>query len=135
MKRTIAILSLAALALAACGGSDTPGADMGAGSSETAAQVQISAFQYRPDPVEIQVGDTVVWTNDDNIDHTVTSGTQREQGVPGVEEGGDARPDGVFDGTLATKGDTFEFTFEEPGRYDYFCAIHAGMTGTVEVSG
>jgi plastocyanin len=34
-----------------------------------------------------------------------------------------------------SSGATFEFTFDEPGTYPYFCSIHPSMTGTVEVTG
>jgi len=36
-------------------------------------------------------------------------------------------------GTLAT-GDSFTFTFDEPGTYTYFCELHPQMTGTIVVS-
>ncbi|MFP5298592.1 MAG: plastocyanin/azurin family copper-binding protein [Actinomycetota bacterium] len=130
MRKQLVVLFMPFL-LIACGGDGEPSSN---GEATGSVEVKISAFRYMPDPVEIGVGDTVTWLNDDNIDHTVTSGTQREQGVPGVEEGSDAKPDGIFDGALAEKGETFSFKFDEAGTYPYYCAIHAGMTGTVEVS-
>ena len=44
----------------------------------------------------------------------------------------DAKPDGVFDEEVDL-GDSFDFTFKKPGRYPYYCDIHAGMHGTVVV--
>jgi plastocyanin len=44
--------------------------------------------------------------------------------------------DGMFDHALApmgSDGDTFEFTFEEPGEYQYYCEPHLGMFGTITV--
>lgn len=146
MKKSLAPLMITGLlALAACGSDgmdDGASGDTGGSSGDSqekesdggnATEVIISAFQYKPNPLEIEVGTTVIFTNDDNIDHTVTSGKQRDGGVPGVDKSTKTKPDGVFDGELPKKGDTFEFTFDEAGEFPYFCEIHAGMTGTVIV--
>ncbi|KAF6245268.1 plastocyanin/azurin family copper-binding protein [Nitrosopumilus sp. b2] len=77
---------------------------------------------YIPYEVEITVGDTVSWSNDDTAAHTVTSGTPTEG------------PDGVFDSSLVMAGAIYEFTFEQKGNYDYFCMVHPWMTGIVQVN-
>jgi glucose/arabinose dehydrogenase/plastocyanin len=76
---------------------------------------------YQPNPVQVSVGDTVRWTNDDSQPHTVTSGQN-------------ATPDGMFDSSIMAPGATFDFTFTEPGEYPYFCLLHPNMVGTVSVS-
>ena len=76
---------------------------------------------YLLDSVEIRVGDTVSWSNDDTAAHTVTSGTP--DGM-----------DGIFDSNLFMAGSTFEFTFDESGTYPYFCMVHPWMTGKVIVN-
>ena len=69
-----------------------------------------------PDSVEIQAGDRIRWTNLDGAFHTVTSGNP-----------GDADAGTLFDASL-NPGESFEFTFEVPGEYRYFCRPHsAGM--------
>jgi plastocyanin len=75
---------------------------------------------YSPDSIEIQVDDTVMWTNTDTAAHTVTSGK-------------DATPDGVFDSSLFMSGNTFEFTFDKAGTYPYFCMVHPWMSGEIIV--
>lgn len=77
---------------------------------------------YLPASVSISVGDTVVWNNDDTAAHTVTSGNPSDG------------PDGVFDSSLVMTGNSFEFTFNEAGSYEYFCMVHPWMTGAVQVS-
>jgi predicted lipoprotein with Yx(FWY)xxD motif len=62
-------------------------------------------------------GTTVIWTNKDNVDHTVTSNTG-------------AWPDS---GNLATNH-TFSHTFTKAGIYAYHCALHPSMTAKVIVS-
>lgn len=65
--------------------------------------------------------------------HTVTSGKPGDQGVPGLDNAKPSKPDGLFDGTLADAGDTFEFTFDEAGTFVYFCRVHPVMTARVVV--
>lgn len=78
---------------------------------------------YIPYKVNIKVGETVTWTNKDTAGHTVTSGTP---------EGG---PDGKFDSLGIAPFETFSYTFNEVGTFDYFCIHHPWMTGIVEVQG
>ena len=85
-------------------------------------QADIKLFQYQPDPLEIAVGTTVVWTNQDAAPHTVTHGTYVKRG-------------GAFDSGTRTQGQSFAFTFDEAGNYPYTCIIHPEMIGTVKVVG
>lgn len=71
---------------------------------------------FSPNPVEVKVGETVTWINDDSGRHTVTS------------------KDGVFDSGMMGKGQSFSYTFEKAGEYPYFCSPHPGMLGTVVVT-
>jgi len=77
---------------------------------------------YLPYAVSVATGTTVLWSNDDSAAHTVSSGTI------------DAGLTGVFDSGLFMAGGSFEFTFDTPGTYDYFCMVHPWMTGIVSVS-
>jgi plastocyanin len=128
----IALLLALALIVAACA-ETAPSADVEAGAPQAAAvdtstpttteaAIAIDTFAYAPQVLEVPVGTTVVWANGDRIDHTVTSG------APGA-------PDGRFDGSLPDRGTTFASTFDTPGTYAYFCAIHPHMTGEVRVTG
>ena len=74
-----------------------------------------------PSSISINLGDIVTWKNSDSAAHTVTSGS------PTVG------PDGIFDSSLLMAGATFEVTFDDSGRYDYFCMVHPWMTGVVIV--
>jgi plastocyanin len=42
--------------------------------------------------------------------------------------------DGSFNSGVLTVGNEFTETFETPGSFDYFCAIHPEMRGTVTVT-
>ncbi len=80
-------------------------------------QVAIADFEFRPPTVNIQVGDTVAWTNNGRAQHTVTS------------------DNGVFDGGRLNAGQSFSQTFSTPGSFPYHCAIHSNMHGVVIVGG
>jgi plastocyanin len=75
---------------------------------------------YVPKLVNVTVGATVKWKNDDPIPHTVTSGTP---------EG----PTKEFDSGFINVGDSFTHTFDKKGLFDYFCMPHPWMTGKVTV--
>lgn len=83
---------------------------------------------YSPNPIEVTVGQTVVWTNDDSAFHTVTSGSA---GAPDVGKEFDSGLAGPT--ALTTKGKTFEHTFSTAGEFPYFCTLHPAMVGTVVV--
>jgi plastocyanin len=80
----------------------------------------IKTFQFQPKALEVRAGTTVIWTNDDNIEHTVTSGTADT-------------PVGNFDSGGFGKGRSFSAVFNTPGEYTYFCAKHKSMRGMVKV--
>jgi plastocyanin len=70
---------------------------------------------FSPDEVGVAVGDTVTWTNTDSVSHTSTS---------------DATG---WDSGIVAPGAQFSRTFQSAGRFQYHCAIHPGMVGTVVV--
>ncbi len=76
---------------------------------------------YLPYSLEINVGDTVMWSNDDTAAHTVTSGTPDEIS-------------GVFDSSLFMSSSKFEYTFDNAGTYSYFCMVHPWMIGQIVVN-
>ena len=81
----------------------------------TTHYINIQGYAFSPSSITINVGDTIVWTNYDSASHTVTSN------------------DGTFDSGSITNGNTFSFTFTSAGTFDYYCAPHPGMTGSVTV--
>lgn len=74
---------------------------------------------YEPDPITINQGDGVQWTNEDNAPHTVTS-----------------RQEGVFDSSLINPADTWLLNSAEiaPAEYEYYCTLHPFMVATLVVS-
>jgi plastocyanin len=101
---------------AACSGSED--AESGDDDSEGAQTATITIARFAFDgPAGVSVGDTVTVVNDDTVTHTWTA---RE---------------GPFDSGAIDPGTDFTYTFDESGAFDYFCAIHPTMEGTISVSG
>lgn len=88
---------------------------------------------YSPNPINVKVGDTVAWTNNDKSDtpfHTVTSGTG-----PDDENKGEVCDSGLCGATaLMTTGTTFTHTFNAAGEFSYFCQLHQTMVGKVVIT-
>jgi plastocyanin len=81
-------------------------------------------FAFRPREVIVRAGQSVRWVNDDGVFHTVTSTDSLER----------LRPNGRFNKSLSRRGETFAYTFRQPGTYHYYCQPHAPfMVGTVRV--
>ncbi len=89
--------------------------------TQSGSNVTIRVFQFQPGQMDVKAGSQVTWTNQDDIEHTVTSGTPE-------------RPDGRFNSRLSGKGATLSFTFTQPGTYSYFCNRHQSMRGEIRVN-
>jgi plastocyanin len=81
--------------------------------AETIA-VSIDNFTFAPNELKVKVGDTITWTNHDDIPHTVVSA-------------------GKFRSKTLDTDDSFSFTFAAAGDYKYFCSLHPHMTGMIKV--
>lgn len=91
--------------------------------SAAVAQVKIvtqgSMYAFEPATLTIKVGTEVIWTNNSNAPHTVSSDT------------------GLFDTPNPlgiNPSQTYAFTFTTLGTYPYYCNIHTYMTGKIIVS-
>jgi plastocyanin len=87
----------------------------------TESQVGVRVFQFQPGRVEVGTGTRVTWSNQDDITHTVTSGTPEQR-------------DGRFDQRLEGKGAAATVDFTAPGVYRYFCRRHPSMRGEIRVN-
>ena len=113
-------------------------ANSGNSTSSTVAGTKVSIVEeasemgdqaYDPNPVNVKVGDTVTWTNIDNMEHTVTSGTG-----PSDRSKGKQFDSGLSGPTVLTAGKTFSHLFTKAGVLPYFCQIHPTLVGKVVVS-
>ena len=110
----------------------------------TGVEVRIIAIDnlFRPDVVEVMVGDDVVWENRGMNEHDIVS-VVGPAAVAGASAGitwTRAGADGLEWGVSADgfqPGATFRVRFAEPGEYRYYCSVHGnervGMPGVVRV--
>lgn len=82
--------------------------------SANEATVGIADFTFTPATVNIPVGGSVVWTNNDKQQHTATSA-------------------GNFDAGAIQPGTSTTVAFDTAGSFIYICSFHPFMTGTVVV--
>lgn len=71
--------------------------------------VEIKNFAFNPVTIIISKGQTVTWTNMDSAPHTVTSTS------------------GIFDSGSIGNGQTFSYTFNTAGTFEYSCIVHPSM--------
>jgi plastocyanin len=83
--------------------------------STTPGTVTVQNFSFNPTTITVNKGDTVTWQNNDSVTHHVVA------------------DDGSFDLGDMPGGSTSKHTFDKAGTYNYHCAIHTEMKGTVIV--
>jgi plastocyanin len=79
--------------------------------------VEIEGFSFAPKTLEVPAGTSVTWRNGDPTPHTVT-----------------ARDNNAFGSDPLDRGAKFSVTFDQPGEYRYYCAIHPTMEGVIRVT-
>lgn len=116
---------------------------LGRGLSEEDFDIGMSQNAYLPEEFTASVGDTVVWGNNGSRGHTVTAydGTIPDAAAyfssGGYENLSAAREEWHSNGGgNISPGETYEHTFEVPGRHNYLCIPHeaVGMVGVVVVT-
>jgi plastocyanin len=83
--------------------------------------VSIVSNTFNPANRSVQAGTTITWTNNDNVAHTVTSGTPQNP------------TSNIFDSGSIPPGGTFQHTFSQAGSFAYYCTLHPTMTAQITV--
>src|SRR5579872_3681334 len=72
--------------------------------------VLITAFQFVPERLAVEVGDTVIWKNQDIVPHTATAKS-------------------VFDSQQIDASGSWSYVVKQKGHYPYMCTFHPTMKG------
>ncbi|SFI40154.1 Plastocyanin [Collimonas sp. OK307] len=89
------------------------GADMGV--HPVTHVITIEGMKYSPEVIEVNAGDTIVWTNKDAFPHTVTAENHR------------------FDSKEIGSGRSWKFKASVRGVFPYICSFHPTMRGKLVV--
>jgi len=103
---------------------------LAAGAAKVGAGDDTGLLGFVPKSVKICKGDKITWTSGKAAPHNIVFD---EENVPaGVDAKALGQPEGEY---LNEEGDTFSQTFSVAGKYNYFCAPHAGagMQGDITV--
>jgi plastocyanin len=108
MKRMMICLSLCTLVYwtAAAGAAQD---------SKPEEQVKIDNFSFVPQTLTVKAGTRVTWVNKDEEPHTVVSTTKK------------------FSSRVVDTGGRYDYTFTDPGTYEYYCSVHPHMKAKVIV--
>jgi copper-containing nitrite reductase len=98
----------------------------------SAIEVDILNYAYAPTALTVTVGTTVTWVNKDPVGHTVTEGTP-ESNKPADQRAFDSSngAQGKYD--LIKPGESWSYTFNTTGTYDYYCVPHPYMRARITV--
>ena len=80
--------------------------------------ITIANSQFEPILLEIAAGTTVTWVNEDMIPHQISSATSIW----------------FDDSPMLQSGESYSFTFEQIGDFQYICGPHTGMSGIIRIS-
>ncbi len=76
--------------------------------------IQIKGFAFVPKKLEVNLGDTVIWMNEDIVPHTATAPK-------------------AFNSKNLAKNQSWSFVAKQKGTYPYICSYHPTMTGELVV--
>ena len=97
------------------GGSDGPQTGIAPSDASTDSRIRVVDLAYQPGTLTIELGSSVLWVNEGALPHTVTA------------------RDGTSDSGILAAADVYQQTFEQVGRFEYFCTLHPDMVGVINV--
>jgi len=87
-----------------------------ANAAAPASTVNMTREAFAPEMLDVTVGTTITWINNDDMPHSVTAN------------------DGQFDSGPIQPGKRYQWTAKGAGTIAYHCIFHPSMTATVTVS-
>jgi len=109
----------------------------------------IAVLEYLPGSIKVAKGTTVTWKFAGPEPHSVTFVPRGTKTPPSTETDPSLMfptpPTGAYDGTTlvnsgvlplgaATKVEKFSMSFAKTGTYTYYCVLHPGMVGKIQVT-
>ena len=111
-KKIFPLILIATLSILGCEENGTNGnGDDGPAANE----VWMQNIAFVPETLTVAAGTTVTWINKDDVLHNVTA-------------------EGFTSSNNFGEGETYSYTFDQAGTFDYECTLHPGMEGTIVVA-
>ncbi|GHG37042.1 MULTISPECIES: cupredoxin domain-containing protein [Amycolatopsis] len=82
-----------------------------------AQQVMMQGYAFSPAALTVRVGDTVTWMQHDEAPHDVVTTSAPV----------------AFRSPQLSAGQSWSYTFRQPGTYQYYCSVHPDMRASVTV--
>ena len=89
-------------------------------------KIPLGVTGFSPAAQEIKKGASVTWINEDKRTHFLTAADPHRKEPAKVA-------DDLLIHQLLQPGGAFQMKFDLPGQYDFYCAIHMEMRGTITV--
>jgi plastocyanin len=80
-------------------------------------QVMMQNYAFSPAALTVRVGDTVTWMQHDEAPHDVVTTSAPV----------------AFRSPQLSSGQSWSYTFRQPGTYQYYCSVHPDMRASVTV--
>ncbi|MEU4250460.1 cupredoxin family copper-binding protein [Amycolatopsis sp. NPDC026612] len=80
-------------------------------------QVMMQGYAFSPAALTVRVGDTVTWMQHDEAPHDVVTTSAPV----------------AFRSPQLSAGQSWSYTFRQPGTYQYYCSVHPDMRASVTV--
>jgi len=84
-------------------------------------RILISSFEFKPEVIEVNVGDKVVWINKDFAPHNISKNIDKTSSNKGKTE------------TSPNLMETEKFELIIKQGFDYYCGLHPSMTGKIVI--
>lgn len=83
-------------------------------------EIYMQDFAFNPKKMTVKKGTTITWTNKDSARHDIKPDSDYGQAFEASK--------------LMMKGESYSFTFNTPGTYNYHCTPHPYMKAMIEVT-
>jgi plastocyanin len=96
--------------------------------NDSEVKIDIDSTGYKVANIKIKLGSTVVWTNQDTVEHTIMTGNMDDSQSHSTSD--DKRE---LMSPVLKNGESYSYTFNEVGNYSYHCSKHPSEKANVTV--
>ena len=95
---------------------------------DSEVRIGVDSSGYKLANIKIKLGSTVVWTNQDTVDHTIMTGSMDDSQSHSTSDNKSELMSPVL-----KNGESYSYIFNEVGNYSYHCSKHPSDKANVTV--